>query len=51
MFMETVRQLTEGAPSDVKRAALKLKMAIQKGDYEKVSAEYERLNQCSLAPG
>lgn len=51
MFMETVRQLTEEAPPDVKRRALKLKMAIQKGDYEKTVAEYDRLNQCGLASG
>lgn len=51
MFMETVRQLTEGAPPEVKRTALKLKMAIQKGDYDKTVAEYDRLHQCSLAPG
>ena len=51
MFMETVRQLTEGAPQDVKRAALKLKMAIQKEDYEKAAAEFDRLNQCSSAEG
>lgn len=44
MFMETVRQLTEEAPWDVKRVALKLKMAIQKENYEKVTAEFEALN-------
>jgi hypothetical protein len=45
MFMETVRQLTEGAPSEVKRWALRLKMAIQKADYEKITDAFERLNQ------
>ena len=44
MFMETVRQLTDEAPWDVKRVALKLKMAIQKENYEKVTAEFEALN-------
>ena len=44
-FMETVRQLTEGAPPEVKRGALKLKMAIQKEDYEKAAAGYGQLNQ------
>lgn len=43
MFMETVRQLTEEAPPEVKRTALRLKMAIQKGNYEKVAAGYEEL--------
>lgn len=44
-FMETIRQLTQEAPSDVKRVALRLKMAIQKENYEKVTVEYEALNQ------
>lgn len=43
MFMETVRQLTEEAPHEIKRAALRLKMAIQKENYEKVIAGYEEL--------
>ena len=45
MFMETVRQLTEGAPPEIKRAALKLKMSIQKENYDKVITEYDRLCQ------
>lgn len=44
MFMETVRQLTQNAPREVSRAILKLKMAVQKESYEKVSAGYEELN-------
>ena len=44
MFAETVRQLMKDAPAEVKSAALRLKMAVQKGDYEKVSAAYEKLN-------
>lgn len=44
MFMETVKQLTEEAPQDVKRLVLRLKMAIQKENYEKVSAAFEELN-------
>lgn len=44
MFMETIRQLTQEAPQEVKRVALRLKMAIQKENYEKVIAEYEALN-------
>lgn len=44
MFMETVRQLTQEAPSEVKRVVLRLKMAIQKENYEKVTAEFEELN-------
>ena len=45
MFMETVRQLTEEAPPEVKRAALRLKMAVQKENYDKVTAGCGELNQ------
>lgn len=48
MFMETVRQLTANAPPDIRRMALRLKMAIQKGDYEKVATEFDTL-QSGLA--
>lgn len=51
MFMETVRQLTADAPPDIRRMALRLKMAIQKGDYEKTAAEFDRLYQSSLGQG
>ncbi|MCM1262818.1 MAG: ATP-binding protein [Butyrivibrio sp.] len=44
MFMETIRQLTQGAPREVSRVILKLKMAVQKENYEKVNAGYEELN-------
>ncbi len=44
MFMETVRQLTMEAPSDVKRIVLRLKMAIQKESYERITAQYAELN-------
>ena len=43
MFAETVKQLVEGAPREVKSAALRLKMAVQKGDYDKSVAAYELL--------
>ena len=43
MFAEAVKQLVEGAPREVKSAALRMKMAVQKGDYEKASAAYELL--------
>ena len=43
MFMETVRQLTEEAPREVSRKALRLKMAIQKENYDKTAAEYRDL--------
>lgn len=44
MFMETIRQLTQGAPREVSRVILKLKMAVQKENYEKVNAGFEELN-------
>lgn len=43
MFAEAVKQLTEEAPREVKSGALRLKMAVQKGDYEKTTAAYEAL--------
>lgn len=44
MFMDTVKQLTEGAPREVGRVVLRLKMAIQKENYDKITAEFEVLN-------
>ena len=44
MFMDTVKQLTEGAPREVGRVVLRLKMAIQKENYDKIIAEYEALD-------
>lgn len=43
MLMETVRQLTEGSPREVSRAVLRLKMAVQKENYEKAVAGCEEL--------
>lgn len=43
MFMETIRQLTEGAPREVSRGILRLKMAVQKANYEKAAAQYQEL--------
>ena len=45
MFAETVKQLVEGAPREVKSAALRMKMAVQKGDYEKATAAFELLQR------
>ena len=45
MFMEIIRQLTAEAPPEVKRIALRLKMAIQKEDYEKVCTAFESINE------
>lgn len=43
MFMETIRQLTADAPQDVSRAVLRLKMAIQKGNYDRIAAGMDAL--------
>ena len=45
MFAESVKQLVEDAPREVKSAALRMKMAVQKADYEKASAAFETLQQ------
>lgn len=45
MFMESIKQLTELAPQEIKSAVLRLKMAVQKGDYEKAATAYERLEK------
>ena len=43
MFMETIRQLTESAPREFGRGILRLKMAVQKANYEKAVAQYQEL--------
>lgn len=45
MFMETIRQMTEGAPREVSRVVLRLKMAIQKENYDKIATEYAELSR------
>ena len=42
-FTETIRQLTVRAPREVGRMVLRLKMAIQKEDYEKTASGFEEL--------
>lgn len=44
MFMESIRQLTDGAPREVSMLVLRLKMAVQKENYEKISANLDSLN-------
>ena len=43
MFTETVRQLIEEAPKEIKTAGLRLKMAVQKENYEKAIQSFESL--------
>ncbi len=45
-FAETIKQLVNEGPSEIKSAALRLKMAVQKGDYEKAVTAYENLQKC-----
>jgi len=45
MFMESVKELTIQAPQEVKSAVLRLKMAVQKGDYNKAAAARETLEK------
>ena len=42
-FMTAVKQLTDAAPQEIRTASLRLKMAVQKGDYEKTNTAYEEL--------
>lgn len=45
MFAETVKQLVETAPREIKSAALRLKMAVQKENYEKTLDAYDKLKE------
>ena len=42
-FMTAVKQLTDTAPQEIRTGALRLKMAVQKADYDKTSAAYDEL--------
>ena len=45
MFMVSIKELTETAPHEIKTLVLRLKMAVQKEDYEKAVAGYEVLEK------
>ena len=45
MLAETVKQLVEEAPKEIKSAAFRLKMAVQRGDTSKATEMYERLQK------
>lgn len=45
MFSDALRKLTDKAPQNVKSNALRLKMAVQKEDYEKTTESYATLEQ------
>ena len=42
-FMTAVKQLTDAAPQEIRTATLRLKMSVQKADYDKTNAAYEEL--------
>ena len=42
-FMTAIKQLTDSAPQEIRTATLRLKMAVQKADYEKTNTAYETL--------
>ncbi len=44
-FANTIKQLTEEAPHEIKSAALRLKMAVQKADYDKASEAHRRMQE------
>ena len=45
MFAETIKQLTADAPREIKSTILRLKMAVQKEDYNKAFAAFEVLKE------
>ena len=48
-FMTAIKQLTDAAPQEIRTGALRLKMAVQKGDYDKTAAAYETLRDLLCA--
>lgn len=51
MFMDSVRQLTDSAPREVKSLILRLKMAVQRADYGKTTTAFENLQKAMAAGG
>ena len=45
MFADTLKQLMEEAPREIKSGALRLKMAVQKGDYDKTKVAFEKMQE------
>jgi hypothetical protein len=42
-FMAAIKQLTDSAPQEIRTKTLRLKMAVQKGDYDKTIAAFDEL--------
>ncbi len=51
MFAESIKQLTAKAPREIQSASLRLKMAVQKGEYERVVENYDKLNDLLKTTG
>lgn len=51
MFAEAIKQLLAEAPREIKSGALRLKMSVQKGDYEKTMEAFETLQKMLMNPG
>ena len=45
MLAETIKQLLEGAPKEIKSTAFRMKMAVQKEDVRKATEYYEKLQK------
>ena len=45
--MDAIKQLTQTAPQEIRSATLRLKMAVQKADYDKTQDAYQKF--CELA--
>lgn len=45
MFMESIRQITQDAPQEVKSKILRLKMSVQKADYDKTITAYNNFKE------
>lgn len=45
IFAEAIKQLTNEAPKDIKMAAFKMKMAVQKSNYDKTQEAYKVLEE------
>lgn len=44
-FAEMIKEMTQGAPKDVKNVVLRLRMAVQKGDCDKTDAAFKKLKE------
>ena len=45
VFADTIKQLTTEGTKEIKTTALRMKMAVQKGDYDKSINAYDKLEE------